>query len=206
MKKYLLLVVIFTAFSFTNAQTLDQQQISNIAKAYTSAGDTVGIYVIQNGNKELMESIKFTGMKANALGTALTYGIAKTKIKVEFADVTSPYIFSGGKAQFRFYFGMVPANKTMRLYMFSNNYSLRDFSVSKFIVKKDKRQLVQGSYSLFSGVSTGVESDNTVKIDHKEIRDGVYDVTVTAQPGEYCFVFTNNGVGAYNTVFDFTIK
>lgn len=206
MKKYLLLFIMFTAFNFMNAQTLDQQQISNISKAYTSAGDTVGIYVIQDGNKELMESIKFTGMKANGLGTALTYGIAKTKIKVEFAGTTSPYIFSSGKAQFRFYFGMVPANKAMRLYMFSNSFSLRDFSVSKFLVKKEKRQLVQGSYSLFSGSSTGVEADNTVNIEHKEIRDGVYDVTVTGQPGEYCFVFTNNGAGAYNSVFDFTIK
>ncbi len=206
MKKYSLLVFMLITFNLMNAQVLDQQQISNIAKAYTTAGDTVGIFVIMNGNKELMLSIKFTGMKANALGTALTYGIAKTKIKVEFAGITSPYIFSDGKAQFRFYFGMVPANKIMKLYMFSNSYSIRDFSVSKFLVKKDKRQLIQGSYSLFSGVSTGVEYDNTVKIDHKEIREGVYDVTVTAQPGEYCFVFTNNGVGAYNSVFDFTIK
>lgn len=206
MKKYLL-VIMFAAFGyFMNAQTLDQQQISNMSKAYTAAGDTVGIYVIQNGNKEIMESIKFAGMKANALGSALTYGIAKTKIKVEFAGITSPYIFNGGKAQFRFYFGMVPAGKAMRLYMFSNSFSLRDFSVSRFLVKKNKRQLVQGSYSLFSGSSTGVDADNTVKIDRKEIRDGVYEVTVTGQPGEYCFVFTNNGVGAYNTVFDFTIK
>ncbi len=62
------------------------------------------------------------------------------------------------------------------------------------------------SFSLWGGTKSGIETDETVKIDSKEIRDGVYDVTVTANPGEYCFVFTNNGAGAYNSVFDFTIK
>jgi agmatine/peptidylarginine deiminase len=90
--------------------------------------------------------------------------------------------------------------------MFSNNYSIRDFAVSKFIVKKNKRQLVQGTYSLWGGSDTGVKADDTVKVTSKQIRDGVYDIVVSAQPGEYCFVFTNNGAGGFNSVFDFTIK
>ena len=145
-------------------------------------------------------------MKANALGSALTYGIAKTKLKLIFQGSTSPYLFSNNKAHFRFYFGMVPASKAQRLYMFMSSYSLRDFSVSKFMVKSNKRQLTQGSYSIWQGSNTGLEFDEGVKISYKTIREGVFDVIVEAQPGQYCFVFNNNGAGGFNSVFDFTIE
>ena len=81
-----------------------------------------------------------------------------------------------------------------------------DFRISKFVVKKNKRQLVQGSFSLWGGCKTGVESDGEVSVTSRQIKEGVYDVIVKAKPGEYCFVFTNNGVGGYSSVFDFTIQ
>lgn len=154
---------------------------------------------------QIVENLKYVGVKANALGTALSYGIAKTKVKVEFAGTTSPYVFIG-KAHFRMHFGMVPASKAQRLYMFSSNYTLRDFAVSRFVVKKNKRQLVQGSYSLWGGNNSGLETADDVVVSSTKLKEGVYDVMVNAKPGEYCIVFTINGVGAYTSVFDFTIK
>jgi hypothetical protein len=205
MKKLFIVFTLFLSVSQLYSQVIDQKQITEMSKAYMNAGDTVGIYAFSDGQKQLMDPIKYTGMKMNTLGAALSYGIAKTKMKLEYAGSTSPYIFTS-TAHFILYFGMVPASKAMSLYMFSNNYSIRDFAVSKFVVKKNKRQLVQGTYSLWSGSDTGVKTDDTVKITSKQLRDGVYDVTVSAQPGEYCFVFTNNGTGGFNSVFDFTIK
>lgn len=205
MKKIIVFFSLLFASSSAFAQTLDPQQIAAMTKAYMNTGDTVGIYAYNTEKPECMESIKYVGVKTNAFGSALSYGIAKTKIKLLFDGVTSPYAFTG-KAHFRIYFGMVPPSKVQRLYMFSSSYTIRDFGVSKFAIKKNQRLLIQGSFSLWGGSNSGLETDKTVDISSKEIRDGVYDVTVTAVPGEYCFVFTNNGAGAYNSVFDFTIK
>lgn len=205
MKKIAIVFVLLISMLQSHAQVMDQKQIADMSKAYMNAGDTVGIFACVGNKPQLMDPIKYSGMKVNALGSALSYGIAKTKTKLEFAGVTSPYIFDG-KAHFILYFGMVPANKAQTFYMFSSNYSIRDFSISKFAVKKNKRQLVQGSFSLWGGSQTGTETDNNVKIESNVIRDGVYNITVSAEPGEYCFVFNNNGAGAFNSVFDFTIK
>lgn len=203
MKKLVLSIIciIVSVCSFGQSE----QEIKAMAKAYMNAGDSVGIYAVIDSCEQPMEAIKYVGVKANALGTALSYGIAKTKVKVEFAGTTSPYVFIG-KAHFRMHFGMVPASKAQRLYMFSSNYTLRDFAVSRFVVKKNKRQLVQGSYSLWGGNNSGLETADDVVVSSTKLKEGVYDVTVDAKPGEYCIVFTINGVGAYTSVFDFTIK
>lgn len=115
--------------------------------------------------------------------------------------------YFSGKAKFRIYFGLVPTNKVQKLYMFaSSGYSIRDVSVAQFKVKKNKRQLRQGTFSIWTGSQTGLQTDDEVKIDTRQIREGVYDVEVTADPGEYCFVVNKNGWGGYLPVFDFTIK
>ena len=65
---------------------------------------------------------------------------------------------------------------------------------------------MQGSYSLWGGNNSGLETADDVVVSSTKLKEGVYDVTVDAKPGEYCIVFTINGVGAYTSVFDFTIK
>ena len=206
MKKYLLLLaLLYTAHAAVKAQSYDPKQISAMTQAYMNAGDTVGIYAYNTDKPHLMESIKYKGIKANALGYALTGGLAKTKVKLQFAGTTSPYVFTGN-AHFRIYFGNVPASKMQRLYMFQSSNSIRDLAIAKFDIKKDERMLIQSSFSLFGGSQSGTETNQDVKINYTEVRDGVYDATVTAQPGEYCFVFTNNGAGGMYSVFDFTIK
>lgn len=205
MKKLLTIVALMFAGLSASAQ-FDVQQLTELTKSYTQVGDTVGIYAKTANGYELMEPLKFKGVKSNALGSALSYGIAKTKIKTEYSGETSPYVFTG-KAMSRIYFGLVPANKAQKLFMFSSsNASIRDVSVAKFQVKKNKRQLTQGSYSLWTGSQTGVQTDNDVKIDTKQVRENVYDIEVTAVPGEYCFVINSNGLSGYMPVFDFTIK
>ena len=206
MKKYLFLfAMLIAAHATLQAQTIDPQQVAAMTQAYMNAGDTVGIYAYNTEKPHLMESIKYKAIKANALGAALTGGIAATKVKLQFGGTTSPYVFTG-KAHFRIYFGNVPPSKMQRLYMFSSANSIRDLAIAQFDVKKNDRMLVQSSFSLFGGSTSGTETNQDVKIDYTEVRDGVYDATVTAQPGEYCFVFTNNGAGGMYSVFDFTIK
>lgn len=205
MKKLIVLFSLLLTASTSFGQTIDPQQVAAMTQAYMNAGDTVGIYAYNTEKPHLMESIKYKGIKANALGAALTGGIAATKVKLQFGGTTSPYVFTG-KAHFRIYFGNVPASKMQRLYMFAAVNSIRDLAIAQFDVKKNDRMLVQSSFSLFGGSKSGTETNQDVNIDYTEVRDGVYDATVTAQPGEYCFVFTNNGAGGMYSVFDFTIK
>lgn len=204
MKYFIIAAFIFVGLR-ASAQT-DVQQLTELAKSYSQVGDTVGIYAKTQNGYELMEPLKFKGVKSNALGSALSYGIAKTKMKTEYTGETSPYVFNG-KATFRIYFGLVPTNKVQKLYMFSSSSSsIRDVSVAKFQVKKNKRQLTQGSYSIWTGSQTGLQTDNDVKVEAKQIRENVYDVEVTAVPGEYCFVINISGMSGFMPVFDFTIK
>ena len=194
-----------TTSIYTTPYIYDQQQALAMQRKVVQTGDTVGIYAETGYGYEQMNSIKFENQKVNALGSAFSFGIAKTNMRLVFRGATSPYQFVG-QAHFRIYFGIVPPEKAARLYMFSNNYTIRDFAVAKFKVKKNKRELIQGSYSLFGGMETGLQTDDSVVITTRQIRDGVYDVVVKAEAGEYCFVFTNSGAGGAAPVFDFTIK
>ena len=169
------------------------------------SGDTVGIFVETEEGFEEMLPVNSAGMKFNPLGSAMSYGIAKAKMKVEYKGGTSPYQLTS-PAHFRMYFGLVPQEKAMRYYMFSGGYSVRDFSVVKFKSKENKRQLVQGTYSIWTGSQTGAREDEDVAVTFQQVADGVYDVWVYAAPGEYAFLYTNNGVGVYQAVFDFTIN
>jgi len=200
------MILAFVFAELSASAQVEVQHLTELAKSYTQVGDTVGIYAKMENGYELMEPLKFNGIKSNALGSALSYGIAKTKMKTIYSGESSPYVFTG-KAMFRIYFGLVPTNMAQKLFMFSaSSTSIRDVSVAKFQVKKNKRQLTQGSYSLWTGSLTGVQTDNDVKIDAKQVRENVYDVEVTAIPGEYCFVINNMGLSGYMPVFDFTIK
>ena len=167
--------------------------------------DSVGIYAEQDGKLQLLEPLNFSRTKINALGSALSYGIASTKLKYEYAGATSPFQLSS-PAKFRIMFGNVPPTKLQRYYMFAPSYSVRDFSVARLDVKKKKRLLTGGKVSIWGGTSFGAEQDDDIIIKADKVREGVYDLTVTAEAGEYCFFFSLNGTGAYNTVFDFTIK
>ena len=118
LKKYFFASVILLSAMSAFGQTYNQKQATELSKSYMNAGDSVGIYTEIDGQMQQMEAIKFVGVKTNVLGTALSYGIAKSKIKVEFQGTTSPYTFQS-EAHLRFYFGMVPIAKATPLYVFT---------------------------------------------------------------------------------------
>ncbi len=126
------------------------------------------------------------------------------KAKLEFEGPTSKNVFSS-PARFRFYFGMPSPVDVQRYYMFMPNYSVNDFAVARFDVKKQTRLLTTASVSIIGG-SAGAKSAEGVIIEVIELRPGVYDVTVTGAPGEYCIMHNFKGSGGYGGVFDFTIK
>lgn len=211
-KKLITLIsVLFTFFSASAQYSQDSatqaatQAVMQAAAKMMSGSDTIGIFARQSGKLIRMEPINFSGTRVNPLAASFTYGIARTKVKTTYRGTTSPYVFTNNTATFRVYFGNPSISQMQRYYMFANS-SIRDLSVSKFQIKRNKRMLVNGSYSVWTGMRTGTETSDEISIQYSAVRDNVYDITVKALPGEYCLIINTAGAGGYMPVFDFTIK
>lgn len=192
MKKIWLVLCFVAAFMTANAQS-------------QTPADSVGVWAVNNGSYSRIDKITQQGVKGSGgLASAATFGIAKTKAKLEFKGETSEHPFSG-VALLRLYFGNPPLEQMTNLYMFTPAYSVKNFDIARFEVKKGKRYLTGVSASI-TGSAVGVSSADDLQTDIKEVRAGVYDIKVTGKPGEYCLMFTANGAGGFGGVFDFTIK
>ena len=168
--------------------------------------DSVGLFAIHDGVASRIEKITHTGIKGSGgLASMATLGVAKIKSKLEFKGETSKHQFEG-TATLRMYFGNPSVQQMVNLFMFTPAYSINNFDVARFDVKKGKRMLTGVTASITTGYSVGVESAEDIQIETTELRNGVYDITIKGKPGEYCLMFTANGAGGFGGVFDFTIK
>lgn len=191
MKRYLIMLMCLV-FVSANAQS-------------QTPADSVGVWAANGGSYSRINKITQQGVKGSGgLASAATFGIAKTKAKLEFKGETSEHPFNGA-ALLRLYFGNPPLEQMTNLYMFTPAYSVKNFDVARFDAKKGKRYLTGISASI-TGSAVGVSSADDLQINIKEVRAGVYDIKVSGKPGEYCLMFTANGVGGFGGVFDFTIK
>lgn len=192
MKKMVLLFAILVSSAIANGQN-------------SIPADSVGVWAVDGNTLTRVNKITHRGIKGNGgLATVATFGIAKTKAKLEFNGQSSEHVFNG-TATLRIYFGNPPMQQMTNLFMFTPAYSIKNFEVARFDVKKGKRYLTGFSVSLF-GSSSGVSASDDVQIQTNEIRPGVYDIAVSGKSGEYCLMFTANGTGGFGGVFDFTIK
>lgn len=167
--------------------------------------DSVGIFAVYDNQITRMDRITHIAIKGSGgLASAVTFGVAKIKAKLQFKGATSQNQFHD-TAKFRMYFGMPPLERMANLFMFSPNYSAKNFGTARFEVKKDYRFLTGVSTSIL-GSSMGVSSADDLQITTTEIRPGVYDIIVKGQPGEYCFMLMAYGAGGFGGVYDFTIK
>lgn len=172
--------------------------------AQTTA-DSVGLFAIHNDQAVRIEKITHTRIKGSGgLASMATFGVAKIKSKLEFKGATSEHQFEGA-ATLRIYFGNPSPQQMVNLYMFTPAYSIKNFDVARFDVKKGKRLLTGVSASII-GSSVGVSAADDLHIETLEIRQGVYDIIVKGKPGEYCLMFNANGTSGFGGVFDFTIK
>lgn len=167
--------------------------------------DSVGLFAIHGEKATRIDKITHNGIKGSgSLASLATLGVAKIKSKLEFKGETSEHQFEG-TAALRMYFGNPSPQQMVNLYMFTPSYNIKNFDVARFDVKKGKR-LLTGIKVSITGSHLGVESANDMQVETKEIRNGVYDISVKGKPGEYCLMFTANGTGGFGGVFDFTIK
>lgn len=144
----------------------------------------------------------------SGIGTALTYGIAKTKTKAKLDGGMSRLQLEETNPVFYFYFDKGQNLNTSSSW-FSSSSSPNEFLLVKFDTKQKCREFVTGSMNRYSGTSWGVDEKNKVDFNIEKIKSGVYKVTpkIDLLPGEYCFMYAGNTTMAGTTgkVFDFGI-
>lgn len=146
----------------------------------------------------------------SGITTALTYGIAKTKMKSNLSGGRARLQLDESKPVFYFYFDK-DKNSNNSSTWFSASSSPNEFILVRMAIKKNSREFVTGSMNAYSGMSTGVDDKQKVDFNIEKIKSGVYKVTPknTLISGEYCFMpggSSTMGMGTMGKVFDFGIK
>lgn len=160
--------------------------------------DSIGIYAVYDSSRARMDLIKYKQVKVNS-------AVIAGKAKLVFEGSSSQNRFKE-TASFLIYFGTPSINDMTKYYMFTTSYSVKDFSIGKFEVKKGNRRLTTMSYSVL-GSTFGVKEVDELIVQTAKVRENVYEIRVSGPAGEYCIMPTINGIsGGYAGVFDFTIE
>ena len=158
--------------------------------------DSIGIYKVDNAGISRIEA-------ARPAQTKISGGF-KSRAKVVFNGASSQNRFRGS-ATFRLYFGTPSPYDASKYFMFTPSYSVKDFIVGKFDVKKENRYLTTASVSIV-GSKIGVSAAEDVNVEYRRLRDNVYEITVTGPAGEYCIMPLLIGTAGYAGVFDFALE
>ena len=155
----------------------------------------------------------FSGTKTNALGAALSFGIAPVKTKSYVNAARSTNVLNTSNPVFVFQFDNAKQND-----LGSGNWWFRaasspsEFVLTTLTQKKDSRELVTGKMTgITASAQMGIDSKKTIKLLIKDLGKGKYEVT-TKMPlakGEYCFFYQGTiPVGGFNnqSIFDFSIR
>ena len=159
--------------------------------------DSIGIYKVDNAGISRIEA-------ARPAYTKISGGLMKSKAKVVFNGASSQNRFRGS-ATFRLYFGTPSPYDAAKYFMFTLSYSVKDFIVGKFEAKKENRYLTTASVSIV-GSKIGVSAAKDVSVEYRQLRDNVYEITITGPAGEYCIMLVLNGTAGYAGVFDFALE
>lgn len=158
--------------------------------------DSIGIYKVDNAGISRIEALRPAQTKIS--------GGLKSKAKVVFNGAASQNRFAGS-ATFRLYFGTPSPYDATKYFMFTPSYSVEDFIVGQFEVKKEKRHLTTATASIV-GSKVGVSAAKGVNVEYRQLRDNVYEITVTGPAGEYCIMPVLYGTAGYAGVFDFALE
>jgi len=200
---------------------------ASVISAGQTAGDPddpttpheAGIYIYSGaapaGSKMTMlePSVYSQGKTGGFLASAMTYGIAKIKIKAVLRGGHANARVSDSQPVFYFYFEEQSAGLSHASTPFGGTSTPNEYTLLKFDVKGETRETLVGSMNAFGG-SGGSDDKAITTFTYTKLRPGVYKVMVNGalQPGEYGFISTaGQGVvspyaGAATTnsrVFDF---
>jgi len=176
-----------------------------------SQNDTIGVFIETNGVKKEIIPIKQVKTKTNTLGSALTYGIASSNVKVIFNGNSSNNI-ANKNSIFYFYFP-TQCNNEYVTNLFKNptmsiNGSPSNFGLARLKTKSKTRELSFAKINIWSGSSMGVDV-NLSMFKTEKIKNNIYKLSFCKDisKGEYAFVYIlPNGSGAFFPIYDFSFS
>ncbi len=168
-----------------------------IAASAIAQTDSIGIYSVRGSSVQRMDILRYSQTKISG-------GMLNKKAKLEFTGPASENRFIAS-ATFRMYFATPSPHEVVNYFMFTPSYTVKDFGVGRFEIKKGNRYLTTAKISVFNS-TLGASKVEDIKIDTRQIRNGVYEITVSGPVGEYCIMPIINGAGGYSGVFDFAIE
>jgi len=178
-----------------------------------------GIYLYaknRNGEYKLtvLEQAAYQGSKTGGmLGSALTYGIKKTKMKAVIPGPRASVATSDAQPVFYFYFEDKAAGLGKGGFGAGSVSNPNQFALVKLVVAKSSRETVIGEFGAL-GSSTGTNEKSMVAFKSDRLRTGLYKVVPQGpmEPGEYCFLVSQASMGAYGAgaagaaqIFDFAV-
>jgi hypothetical protein len=173
-----------------------------------------GIYLLEGGEMKNIEPSVFSGSKMSFLGSAMTYGIKKSKYRAKVRGKSANLQTFNGQPTFYFVFN--PDYKNSGAVMAGNMFwgmpatSPAEFLLVQMDVKDKSREAVMGEIGTWTGVEMGARDKDVREYAFEKVKPGIYKVIPKAvlTPGEYCFYYAGNvtGIGfAGNKIFDFGI-
>lgn len=189
MKKYLFLLFMFPFLVF-------------------GQNNKIGIYYQFEDSLIKINPIKSSGYKANTLATALTMGIANSKMIVKYRDKNSKNKIK--EPSFVFFFRpLIDAEDMVNYFNFTTSNRPDNFILVKLSSKGNKRELNWGKVNVYSGTDVGVLDKNIIPFESYAIDDFSYVVKPIdrLEDGEYAFIFDGaNGSGVFMPIFDFALS
>jgi hypothetical protein len=164
----------------------------------------------RNGEYKLteLEQANYQGSKTGGMiGSALTYGIKKVKVKAvipgQHASIRTP------DTQPAFYFYFEDKAAGLGKGGFGSVSNPNQFALVKLEVTKTTRETTIGEAGI-TGASNGTDEKSMVTFKSEKLRSGMYKVTpnVAIEAGEYCFLASfgsATGAAAAAQIFDFGV-
>jgi hypothetical protein len=164
----------------------------------------------------LEPSVYGQGKTGGLFTSAMTYGIAKAKMKAILRGAHSNARVTDPQTVFYFYFEQQSAGLSNASNIFGGTSTPNEYTLLKFDVKDSTRETTIGKFNAY-GASSGNDDKAIVTFTYNKLRPGVYKVTLSAplQPGEYGFVAPGamavvtpygGSAGGSGRVFDFGMK
>lgn len=179
-----------------------------------------GIYVysvdpVGKPHMTMLERAAYQGTKTGgAFASALTYGAVKAKTKAILPGRTASIRSGDSQPVFYFYFEDKAAGLGRGgLFAGGTVSNPNQFTLLKLSVDKHNRSTEIGAFSMW-GASSGSQEKSMIFFKAARLAPGLYKVQpdTALKQGEYCFVASFSGAGAYgsgatfaNDIFDFGI-
>lgn len=137
----------------------------------------------------LEPSVYTQGKTGGVFASAMTYGIAKIKMKAVLRGAHANARASDAQPVFYFYFEELGAGLSHASTPFGGTSTPNEYTLLKFDVKGENRETVVGQANAF-GASGGTDDKAVTQFSYTKLHPGVYKVSLNAalQPGEYGFM------------------